>query len=215
MNDGIKLFPKSLPIKTCPSNVGTLILGSFTPPNPFFLSTADSTLTFVSRHLMATHGSNKVSKPPSLPARLSISAIRSMSSFIPCKSVLMLLSLSSWLSNKHMSVSFSSTTLLTFIKESCTCLTLQLRCSSSMINLTSGLPSPLSNVWGITGTVVPNRPSSCSSLSIMSETQSTCSSKTASSDSKVALSSPSIKLRTSTWHCSNWRSCFLASSFWR
>ena len=117
-------------------------------------------------------------------------------------------------SNKHTSVSFSSsTTLLTFVKESCTWLDLWLRCSVTKIDLTSALPTPLSDVWGITGLVVPTRSSSCYNRLLNSVTQSTCSLKTASSDSKAAVFSAAMKFRTSTWRSSNSQSYSLASYF--
>ena len=98
-----------------------------------------------------------------------------------------------------MSVSFSSKTHLTFIKKSCTLLAPWQICSASVIDLTSGQPMPLSDAWGMTNSAS----SSCSCLSIISEARFTCSSKTASSESKVALSSAWMKFWTCTWQWSN------------
>ena len=89
------------------------------------------------------------------------------------------------------------------------------RCSVSGIDLASGLPSLLSDAWGMPGSVVTTWSSSWSSHLVTSKTRSTCSSKAVSSESKAALSSASVKLWTSTWCCSNSRSCSLASSLKR
>ena len=72
----------------------------------------------------------------------------------------MLLSLSSCPSNMHMSNSLFSTTLLTFIKESCTWFSLRLRSSTSVINLTPGRWSPLLDTWGHS-LVIPLDPQPC------------------------------------------------------